>query len=105
MPTGSLAAVKRPTVHLPFDFDGWWNDVAEAVRAQLICRRLSPESREIVQAEHRDQERHPDRIGAVEEEALHRRQIEPEQPDPQQHHRQRAVVAALIRGAENSARA
>jgi glycosyltransferase involved in cell wall biosynthesis len=27
--------VKRPPVPLPFDFDGWWNDVAEAVRAQL----------------------------------------------------------------------
>lgn len=30
-----VAALKRPTVHLPFDFDGWWTDVANAVRAQL----------------------------------------------------------------------
>jgi glycosyltransferase involved in cell wall biosynthesis len=30
-----VAALKRPTVHLPFDFDGWWSDVANAVRVQL----------------------------------------------------------------------
>ena len=29
------AVVKRPPAPLPFDFDGWWKDVAEAVRAQL----------------------------------------------------------------------
>ena len=29
------AAVKRPPIALPFDFDGWWKDVADAVRAQL----------------------------------------------------------------------
>jgi hypothetical protein len=27
--------VKRSPMPLPFDFDGWWKDVAEAVRAQL----------------------------------------------------------------------
>ena len=61
--------------------------------------RIMPcaEPREIMQAEHRQQEREPQRIGAVEEEAFHRRQIEPEQPDPQEHHGQRAVVAALVR--------
>jgi hypothetical protein len=32
---GIASVVKRPPVHLPFDFDGWWKDVAEAVRAQL----------------------------------------------------------------------
>ena len=32
---GIASAVKWPPVHLPFDFDGWWKDVAEAVRAQL----------------------------------------------------------------------
>ena len=29
------SALKWPSVHQPFDFDGWWNDAAEAVRAQL----------------------------------------------------------------------
>jgi glycosyltransferase involved in cell wall biosynthesis len=28
-------ALKRPLVQMPFDFDGWWQDVASAVRAQL----------------------------------------------------------------------
>ncbi|WP_249148371.1 hypothetical protein [Bradyrhizobium jicamae] len=31
-----VSALKRPRVHnLPFDFDGWWSDVANAIRAQL----------------------------------------------------------------------
>lgn len=30
-----VAALKRPMVHFPFDFDGWWTDVANAVRAEL----------------------------------------------------------------------
>jgi glycosyltransferase involved in cell wall biosynthesis len=30
-----VSALKWPSVHAPFDFDGWWRDVAEAVRAQL----------------------------------------------------------------------
>lgn len=29
------AALKWPTVQFPFDFDGWWKDAAEAVRAEL----------------------------------------------------------------------
>jgi glycosyltransferase involved in cell wall biosynthesis len=29
------AALTWPSVHARFDFDGWWRDVAEAVRAQL----------------------------------------------------------------------
>ena len=29
------AVVKRPPAPVPFDFDGWWHDVAEAVRARL----------------------------------------------------------------------
>jgi hypothetical protein len=29
------SALKRPSVQAPFDFDGWWQDVAQAVRAQL----------------------------------------------------------------------
>lgn len=29
------SALKWPTVQAPFDFDGWWQDVAQAVRAQL----------------------------------------------------------------------
>jgi glycosyltransferase involved in cell wall biosynthesis len=30
-----VSALKWPTVHAPFDFDGWWQDVAQAVRARL----------------------------------------------------------------------
>ena len=30
-----VSALKHPPVHLPFDFDGWWSDVANAIRAQL----------------------------------------------------------------------
>ena len=30
-----VSALKSPPVQAPFDFDGWWQDVAEAVRAQL----------------------------------------------------------------------
>jgi glycosyltransferase involved in cell wall biosynthesis len=30
-----VAALKSPAVQPPFDFDGWWQDAAEAVRAQL----------------------------------------------------------------------
>jgi glycosyltransferase involved in cell wall biosynthesis len=30
-----VSALKWPTVQAPFDFDGWWRDVALAVRAQL----------------------------------------------------------------------
>ena len=30
-------ALKRPSVPAPFDFDGWWRDVAQAVQAQLAA--------------------------------------------------------------------
>ncbi|MGY3530249.1 hypothetical protein [Bradyrhizobium sp. USDA 4452] len=30
-----VTALKRPTVPVPFDFDAWWTDVANGVRAQL----------------------------------------------------------------------
>ena len=100
-----VSALKWPSVQVPFDFDGWWQDVAQAVRAQFQPSLPEAEARQIMQAEHRQQEREPQRIGAVEEEALHRRQIESEQPDPQQHHRQRPVVAAARRRRGNSATA
>jgi glycosyltransferase involved in cell wall biosynthesis len=29
------SALQWPSVHAPFDFDGWWRDVAEAVKAQF----------------------------------------------------------------------
>jgi glycosyltransferase involved in cell wall biosynthesis len=32
---GIVAALDRPPVRTPFDFDSWWRDVAEAVRAQF----------------------------------------------------------------------
>lgn len=30
-----VLALERPSVPTPFDFDGWWHDVAQAVRAQF----------------------------------------------------------------------
>jgi glycosyltransferase involved in cell wall biosynthesis len=30
-----VSALKWPSVHAPFDFDGWWSDVAEVVRKQF----------------------------------------------------------------------
>jgi glycosyltransferase involved in cell wall biosynthesis len=30
-----VSALKWPSVQTPFDFDGWWQDVAQAIRAQL----------------------------------------------------------------------
>jgi glycosyltransferase involved in cell wall biosynthesis len=30
-----VSALKWPSVHAPFDFDGWWLDAAQAVRAQF----------------------------------------------------------------------
>jgi glycosyltransferase involved in cell wall biosynthesis len=30
-----VSALKRPLVQVPFDFDGWWRDVAQAIRAQF----------------------------------------------------------------------
>jgi glycosyltransferase involved in cell wall biosynthesis len=30
-----VAALKSPKVHAPFDFDGWWTDVAEAILAVI----------------------------------------------------------------------
>jgi hypothetical protein len=30
-----IAALKCPPTPAPFDFDGWWQDVAQAVRAQF----------------------------------------------------------------------
>src|SRR5215216_6192257 len=35
---GIAAVVKRSPVHLPFDFDSWWKDVAQAVRAVIPGR-------------------------------------------------------------------
>jgi hypothetical protein len=31
-----MSALKSPSVQAPFDFDGWWQDVALAVRAQFV---------------------------------------------------------------------
>jgi glycosyltransferase involved in cell wall biosynthesis len=31
-----ISALKWPSVHAPFDFDGWWRDAALAVRAQFV---------------------------------------------------------------------
>jgi glycosyltransferase involved in cell wall biosynthesis len=38
-----VSALKWPSVQTPFDFDGWWQDVAQAVRAQftVIPRRAN----------------------------------------------------------------
>jgi glycosyltransferase involved in cell wall biosynthesis len=37
-----IAAMKSRTVHAPFDFDGWWKDVAEAIRAVIPARETGP---------------------------------------------------------------
>jgi glycosyltransferase involved in cell wall biosynthesis len=34
-----VSALKGPSVQAPFDFDGWWLDVAQAVRAQIWSLR------------------------------------------------------------------
>jgi glycosyltransferase involved in cell wall biosynthesis len=34
-----VSALKWPTVQAPFDFDGWWQDVAQSVRKQLPVTR------------------------------------------------------------------
>jgi glycosyltransferase involved in cell wall biosynthesis len=39
------AVVKRPHAPFPFDFDGWWKDVAEAILAVIPGREANPESR------------------------------------------------------------
>ena len=42
-----ISALERPSVRTPFDFDGWWRDVALAVQAQLRVnpsREISPDS-------------------------------------------------------------
>ena len=31
-----VSALKWPSVQMPFEFDGWWQDVAQAVRAQFV---------------------------------------------------------------------
>ncbi|MBV9983987.1 hypothetical protein [Bradyrhizobium sp.] len=33
-----MAALDRPAAHMPFDFDGWWADVARVIRAQFALR-------------------------------------------------------------------
>ena len=38
-----ISALKWPSVQAPFDFDGWWQDVALAVRAQFERLTPSPE--------------------------------------------------------------
>jgi hypothetical protein len=30
-----VSALKSSSVQVPFDFDGWWQDAAQAVRQQL----------------------------------------------------------------------
>jgi hypothetical protein len=30
-----VSALQRPLAPAPFDFDGWWQDVAQAIRAQF----------------------------------------------------------------------
>ncbi len=39
-----ISALKWPSVQAPFDFDGWWQDVALAVRAQFERLTASPET-------------------------------------------------------------
>ena len=39
-----VAALKSPKTHAPLDFDGWWKDVAEAVRAVIPERETAPDN-------------------------------------------------------------
>jgi glycosyltransferase involved in cell wall biosynthesis len=39
-----VVALKSPKAHAPFDFDGWWKDVAEAIRAVIPARESAPDS-------------------------------------------------------------
>jgi len=41
---GIITALNGPKAHAPFDFDGWWKDVAEAVRAIIPARETGPDS-------------------------------------------------------------
>ena len=41
---GIVAALKRPKAHAPFDFDGWWTDTAEAIRAVIPARESVPDN-------------------------------------------------------------
>jgi glycosyltransferase involved in cell wall biosynthesis len=65
-----VAALKRPALRVPFDFDGWWQDVVQAIRAQFAvippaseagttASRPDPDAREIMQAEQAEQKREP----------------------------------------------
>jgi hypothetical protein len=36
--------LKSSKVQAPFDFDGWWKDVAEAIRAVIPARETAPDS-------------------------------------------------------------
>ena len=39
-----VAALKSPKAHAPFDFEGWWKDAAEAIRAVIPARETGPDS-------------------------------------------------------------
>jgi glycosyltransferase involved in cell wall biosynthesis len=38
------SALRWPSVHAPFDFDGWWRDVAEAVRGQFTVAKAGTDT-------------------------------------------------------------
>jgi hypothetical protein len=39
-----VAALKYPMARTRFDFDGWWNDAAQAVGAVIPARETAPDS-------------------------------------------------------------
>jgi glycosyltransferase involved in cell wall biosynthesis len=39
-----VSASKSPKAHAPFDFDGWWKDVAETILAVIPGRETAPDS-------------------------------------------------------------
>src|SRR5581483_5733956 len=69
---------------------------ATSAKRSQSSSRPEAEAPQEVQAEHREQEREPDRIGAIEKEAFQRGQIDSEQPDPQQRHGQRPAIATCV---------
>src|SRR5580692_2917635 len=61
---------------------------------------LQAETRDVMQTKHGDQEGEPDRVGAIQQKAFHRRQIDAEQPEAHEQFCQRPGVSGSSRYAE-----
>jgi glycosyltransferase involved in cell wall biosynthesis len=74
-----LSALKWPSVQAPFDFDGWWLDIALAVRAQFTGLIPSPD----IAPGSAVQTPSPGAIGAVEDDTLQQRETAIKQAEAQ----------------------